>query len=186
MTNIHREYFDWQSIGVHAPGCRETLWEVRTLHRKRYKGGYEAGMRALCRSCSVVRELLASIGPEADPDSGDRLSGTSERTTAAAVVGYGSPAERVAGLWLHPGPPLLHGEPPGAYLLTADRRTPGAPAEVLGIVARQRGRRGGLLWTAGYGYHPPTNTTHGFKSRTAAVRWVAEQIHQNATEEAQA
>jgi hypothetical protein len=182
VTDIHREYFAWKSIGDHAPGCHQTLWEVRQIRTDRYEGGYEAGMRALCRGCGVVCELTCSIGPQADPDSGDPLSGTSEQTTTTAGIGYGLPAQQVAGLWLHPGPPRWRGEPPTAYLVTADRHTPKSPAEVLGIVARQRGSRSGLLWTAGYGYHPPTITAGGFKSRSAAVRWITDQIHRAARE----
>lgn len=183
MTPLHREYFDWQPIGDHAPGCRESRWEVRRLRRDRHDDGYEAGLRALCRSCGTVYQLVCVVNGQATW--GDDPSCASHQATTTGSLGYGLPAERVGGLWLHPGPPLWQSEPPREYLVTFTRQTPLTPAEVLGMVARQRGRRGGLLWTAAYGYRPAARASEGHKSRISAVRWLAEQLRE-ASEEATA
>lgn len=104
----------------------------------------------------------------------------SSETTHASEVGYGSKPERVAGVWLWPGPRIWHGDGRGpvAYFITATKDRPRCPEDVVGRVAWSLGPRGGIRWSAGLGC-----TGHGtvlesagqtWPSRRAAVAWVAE------------
>ncbi|MEV8635849.1 hypothetical protein AB0395_29755 [Streptosporangium sp. NPDC051023] len=184
MSRLSGAYFDWQPIGQHLAGCRRPAWDVQALRRDdRLDGGYEAGMRVVCWSCGTVRELTARIGPEQHTDTGEALSSAAERLTAAWVTGYGQPAVKAAGLWLHPGPAMLArpGAEPCGYLVTATSTTPRTPADVLGAIAQGRGRRGGLMWTASVGYDPATATATGLPSRTAATRWITARIERKAS-----
>ncbi|MEV8638629.1 hypothetical protein AB0395_43930 [Streptosporangium sp. NPDC051023] len=167
-------YFDWRPIGQHAAECRRPAWEIQTMRRDQFNGSYQAGMRAVCWSCGSVHELTAVIGPE-QPEDGGRLAEVSERSMATWVIGYGQSAVKAAGLWLHPGPALLGrpGNPACGYLVTTTPATPRTPADVLGVIAQARGKRGSLVWTAALGYDPATATVQGLPSRMAAARWIA-------------
>ncbi|MFC3983203.1 hypothetical protein [Streptosporangium jomthongense] len=183
MSNLRHAYFNWCPVG-HLPGCRRPAWDVQTLRLERPGGMSELGMRAVCWSCGTVHDLTAHIAPDTDPnpdvDVNEMRSEAHLRLTATWVTGYGQPALRSAGLWLHPGPAVLRriGTPPDpvGYLVTTTPAVPRTATDVAGVITRRRGPRGGVVWSAGVGYDPPTATRHGLPSRTAGARWIAATI----------
>ncbi|MEU1731353.1 hypothetical protein [Streptosporangium sp. NPDC020145] len=181
MSNLRHAYLNWRPVG-HLPGCRRPAWDVQTLRLERPGGVSELGMRAVCWSCGTVHDLTAHIAPDTDPnpDVDEMRSEADLRLTATWVTGYGQPALRSAGLWLHPGPAVLRriGTPPDpvGYLLTATPAVPRTATDVAGVITRGRGARGGTVWAAGVGYDPPTAARHGLPSRGAAARWIAAAI----------
>lgn len=166
-------YFEYNPVNGHAPGCRREgsdLWEVTRYAYESFSGETkETTVRLLCAECGAA--VFFSI------------DGTlAEEHTDVSVIGFGSRPERVAGLWLHPGPVLWRGEGhgPARFYVTRSKGRPRAPEDVLGAVAWRFGPRGGIRWNAGLGLTPhgiiQTSADSDFTSRRAAVAWIAAQL----------
>jgi hypothetical protein len=162
-------YFDFQPLAGHAKGCPRQgtdVWETTRYRLSSFRGDKtETTIRIACRSCGVVHFERAD-------------SDLSTETTHASQIGYGGEPEKVAGVWLWPGPRIWYGDDrgPQAYLITAGKETPRQREDVLGIVGWHLGKRGGIRWSAGL-----RRTDHctvlapagkDFGSRRAAVAWV--------------
>lgn len=171
--NIRSLYFGYEPVREHAPGCpREgsDLWEATRFTNESYGGQVrETVFRFVCAECGAAAFFRTDGAP-------------GEERTHASTIGFGSKPERVAGLWLHPGPLLLHGDGrgPAAFYVTRTKDRPREPGDVTGVVAWQLGPRGGVRWRAGLGVteHGSAGTVAGsdFSSRRAAVAWIAGQL----------
>jgi hypothetical protein len=175
-------YFEYQPAAGHLEGCprRGTdVWEVTRFRWESYSGDKtEITVRLACFECGVVHFDRADSDP-------------STETTHASEVGYASKPEKVAGVWLHAGPRIWHGDDRGplAYLITGSKETPRRTEDVLGKVGWTLGSRAGVRWSAGLGC-----TGHGtvrkaaeqtWSSRRAAVAWVVANTAASAPEEEQ-
>jgi hypothetical protein len=166
-------YFDYRPAAGHLESClrRGTdAWEV-TRHVSRSYGDddkSEVTIRLACHDCGVVHFESA------------RSENLSTEIAHGSEIGYGSRPERVAGLWLWPGPRIWHGDGrgPTVYLITATKDRPTRPEDVLGKVGWCLGRRGGIHWSAGVGCGRYGSVLEAaeqtWPSRRAAVAWVAE------------
>jgi hypothetical protein len=171
--NLRSLYFKFQPVAGHMPGCTRAgtdLWEVTRFTRDWDGDTRQTTFRFACHDCGVV--AFESIdGPMA-----------SVEHTHASEIGYGSRPEKVAGLWLHPGPRIWHGDDrgPTAYYVTRTKDRPQSPDDVAGVVGWHLGPRHGIRWSAGL--HPTDHgtvtTTSGqdWSSRRAAVAWIAAQV----------
>lgn len=179
---ISEHYFEFDRL-EHRDGCKlfgTGMWEVA---RMRIEAGPvfaedQVVTRMLCRQCAAVHLVAA------DADK--------RRATSIDQIGYGGRPERAAGLWLHPGPPMFPGDDDGPweYYASGSPDAPARPEDVIGLIARRHGQRGGTLWRAGYGvrkgtyrgYHVDRQGPHYFRSRAAAAKWLAAQHAQALTE----
>lgn len=164
-------YFQFRPVAGHLAGCSREgtdVWESTRFTWEGFDGETkETTFRFACDECGVV--AFESVdGPM-----------SSLECTHASQVGYGSRPERVAGLWLHPGPRLWRGDEHGpcAFYVTHGKDRPRQPGDVAGIVAWHLGKRGGVRWSAGleateYGT-AKTAAGQDFASRRAAVAWIA-------------
>ncbi|MFI8365298.1 hypothetical protein ACIGD1_34740 [Streptomyces sp. NPDC085612] len=197
-------HLEWEPFS-HRADCSKPVWEVdhQIVYdklRHRHEGpehacpNEECGhrdhydritVRLLCRACDTVR----LIGGEEHTN----------ETTTTARIGYGQPPKRVAGLWLYPGPPLLHlreYNTPGAYLCSRERVDRLSEKDIVGAVSEGRGKRGATVWHAAVGpeFHPPARGLSGyavwaknsgekpFTSVTAAAKWVAAELDATAND----
>lgn len=169
--NAHRLYFEYQPVAAHAPDCprQDTeLMEVTRAERTNFDGQLtKETYRFACSKCGAAVFVTS-----------DRA--LSIEYTGADQIGFGSKPERVAGLWLHPGPRMFYRDEKGPtrYLVTRDRERPREPGDVVGVTAWSPGPRGGVRWWAGTGYDERGYVTANageqhFRSRKAAVEWIA-------------
>lgn len=165
-------YFEYWSVAEHLEGCSRRGTDVWEVTRYRWELRYsvdktEVTLRMACHECGVAHF------ERADAD-------LSVETSSASEIGYASKPEKVAGVWLWPGPRIWYGDErgPACYLITATRERPRKPADVLGKVAWSLGSRGGVRWSAGLGCteHHTVAVAAGqhWPSRRAAVAWVTE------------
>ncbi|MFI6912722.1 hypothetical protein [Streptosporangium sp. NPDC050284] len=187
-TGVHYEYFAWQPV-EHRPGCARG-WVVRQQGEESPDGTTrQAAVQLVCPlpdGCGKVVEFEFDNEPTTTPSGGpgDRWKW---HTMTVDQVGYGSSPLPVAGVWLHPGGPLLrywnNGEGPAYYVVTESAERPSDWSQVLGVIgqARTRGRQLASRWYAHANYQPlsaawhryqPRDTTDRLKSQAAAVRWV--------------
>lgn len=169
-TDIKSLYFDYTSPVWHEPGCSHAIGGQLDVGLYRYEGReiQEFTLRLMCPGCGAV----TFVSMNGEPDM--------ERTDTSAI-GFGLKPEKVAGLWLHPGPPLWRGEEhgPTKFYVTRTKDRPRAPEDVDGIVGWSPGRRGGIHWQAElaavkYDMVVAKETAdRDFKSRPAAVKWIA-------------
>jgi hypothetical protein len=173
-THIASVYFRFGPVAGHLPDCPRAgtgIWEVTRHARDGLNGETrETTIRVACFDCGVVRFETFNGAP------------MSTETTHASETGYGSRPEKVAGLWLHPGPRIWHGDDrgPTAYYVTRTKDRPRVPADAIGIVGWHLGKRHGVRWGAGL---QPTDygtvaraADQDWPSRRAAVAWIAAQI----------
>jgi len=162
-TTAH--YFEFTGY-AHAAGCAAGPgWEVAQHVERGSKGEPgEVTLRLVCRSCGVV--YLQTFASEP----------VTWWCTTVRHIGYGSPPVLVAGLWLHPGRQFSDDGGPETYLVTTGRATPSEKTELVGAVAWRQGPRGSRIWTAAFGFEPAIAHADGFRSRRAAVWWIADQI----------
>jgi len=170
-TGIDGLYFDYGPAAAHTAGCPRAgtdVWEVTRHQYASYSGDRtEVTIRLACHDCGAVHFER----------SGHELA---TENTHASQIGYASKPDRVAGLWLWPGPRIWPGDDrgPASYLITAAKDRPRRPEHVLGRVAWSLGRRGGIRWSAGLGCGPGggvlTASGQTWTSRRAAVAWVAQ------------
>lgn len=182
----------------HRDGCARPVWEVdqqaeTDARRDRRGGGHscpaedcghhdhydKVTVRLLCRSCAMVHLI-----------SGEERSST---MTTTASTGYGQPPKKTGGLWLYPGPPLLHwpSAGPSGYLCSRKHVERLAPEDVVGALGEGRGPRGAVTWSAGAlptwkpsvtgsGTFPLPTWTKGadaqFRTVAAAAKWVKAQV----------
>lgn len=169
-------YFEYESMCWHEPGCPQADGDQWQVTRHVYYGigseDEETTLRFLCEQCGSI-VLLAFKGiPEPEFSSTDAL-------------GFGAKPERVAGLWLHPGPRLWEGEEHGHsdYYVTRTKDRPRTPEDVAGVVGFGLGPRGGIRWRAGLGANEygraKTVAEDPFKSRPAAVKWITEHLDED-------
>lgn len=166
----HRLYFGYQSAARHAPDCPRKgtgLMEVSKSVELDFHGQVrEETYRFACGKCGTAFFVYS------DHD-------LSTESTSASQIGFGSKPQKVAGLWLHPGPRLAYFDQNGPwnYLVTRDSQRPASPSDVVGKTGWHCGKRGGVRWSAGTGYDEHGYVTraadHDFGSRTAAVKWIA-------------
>jgi len=164
-------YFGYTPVADHLEGCRfrgTDVWEVtrHTEHVPSWSDRQpEITLRLACHECGAVTFRISD-------------GEGSFETTHADQVGYAGKPEKVAGVWLHPGPRIWYGDErgPARFYVTATKDRPRQPGDVLGMVGWSLGRRGGVRWGAGVGC-----TGHGtvlraseqtWTSRRAAVAWV--------------
>jgi hypothetical protein len=171
VHRTHELYFGYRPADSHLPDCSRKgtgLMEVtRAVELDFHDEVTSERYRLACSKCGTA--VFVAADGELDRES-----------THASRIGFGSPPERVGGLWLHPGPPLLRDDPhgPWEYLVTRDREQPREPGDVAGRIRRDLGPRGGISWQAGIGYSEAGLVTRTagqqFPSKRAAVRWIAE------------
>lgn len=177
MPSIARQYLQYQPVSGHLDGCTRgpDKWEV--AQHTEYGFGERShevrstSLRLSCPECGQIR-LMGADGA------------LSEEYTGSDALGWGSAPERVAGLWLWAGPPLLRGQGPDAYYVTTHKLRPAAPGHIAGIIGR--GRKSARFnaaewWFAGLGCNElgmarRSGPEEGFRSRTAAAKWLAGQI----------
>lgn len=162
-------YFGYGPAAGHAPGCVRhgtDTWDVTRFTRLGTGDqADETVIRLACDKCGVI--TFASFD-------GDRTT----ETTHADVIGFGSKPEKVAGLWLHAGPPFWYGDDrPECYYVTVTKDRPQRPEDAAGIVAWSRGPRGGTRWQAAHGLtergRAREQAGRNFPCRRAAVEWIA-------------
>ncbi|MEU9535855.1 hypothetical protein AB0D00_26550 [Streptomyces sp. NPDC048213] len=197
-------HLEWQPL-THGRDCAKPVWEVdqQTMFgalRSRYEGrehscpNEECGhgdrydritVRVLCRSCGTVH----------------LINGEEQHivTTTTVRTGYGQPPKKVAGLWLYPGPPLLHlrdYDSPGAYLCSREKVDRLSEKDIVGSITEGRGKRGRTVWHAAIGpnFYPPSRGLSGyavwakntgekpFTSVTGAAKWVVAELDAAAAE----
>lgn len=194
MSSVQTTYLDWEAL-AHGPGCRYPQWSVdlsteynafrgrreRPEHSCPNEGCGHADrmdrttVRIVCVSCGVA--FLLS-GESAD-----------QQRSSTEEVGFGQAPRRVAGLYLWPGEPLLHGwgtgvdTGPWGWLVTRNRVARVRAADVVGEIACSRGPRGGSQFAALAGPSPKgtyghphvryTDAVDGLKSVAAAAKWIA-------------
>ncbi|MDX3204280.1 hypothetical protein [Streptomyces scabiei] len=167
---IENAYFGWNEL-THTEHCPAPAWGIDVRHdlgirptsdtavrhgcpdqHCAHEGGLDrVTVRVICRSCDTAHLIT-----------GESLTRT---TTDTAALGYGQPPTEMAGLYLWPGRPVLHGWGPGPsglddkpheYLVTAsipaDRLT---PEDCVGALGRHRTAGGHLRWWAGAIPTPP-------------------------------
>jgi len=172
--DIHRLYFEFGPVAAHRAGCPQRgsdVWEV-TRHQDKHSGGEtrRTTLRYACHRCGAVA-FETFDGPDA-----------AFEPTHATQTGYGAGPERVAGLWLWPGPRIWPGDARGplACYVTRGKDRPRRPEDTVGVVGWHLGRRGGIKWSAGLGctdHHTVTvSAGQDFASRRAAVAWIAAQL----------
>ncbi|MDN3356033.1 hypothetical protein [Actinomadura sp. DC4] len=176
--SLHHTYFGHQPLNGHHPDCVAAgptgnggweaaiaIDEIPFVDPKTGDRGYrrECGLRLLCRSCGAVIQLHA--------DDADAL-----HYTNVTELGYGSKPERCAGMWLHPGAPLLPGEGPYDYYVTDSPHPPADESQVAGVISRFVTKRGAKQWLAAYGQRQGggaiSRTDEHFKTKAAAVKWI--------------
>lgn len=184
MEHIGRQYFSYEPVTGHTSECTQgpaSRWEVSTYVE--YGFGEEDGdvrhenLRLTCTECSAVRFYRSGY-----PDYGLGLK--IDRTTTDEV-GFGSAPERVAGMWLWPGPLATYAEKhgPESYFVTAYKVRPSSPGAVVGIIGWSKNlsrSNGALRWRAGIGCTDWGSIKEAapdyFTSKTAAAKWVAAQL----------
>lgn len=172
--SIRSLYFDFVPAAGHGPGCPRhgsNEWEVTRCLDTRYDGEVRrTTLRYACHQCgAVVFETFDGRPASFQP-------------SHASETGYGSRPERVAGLWLWPGPRIWPGEErgPASYYVTRGKDRPREPGEAVAVIGWHLGPRGGVRWTAGLrptGHGTVTaRADQDFASRRAAAAWVAGQL----------
>lgn len=171
---IEHTYFGWNQL-THTTTCASPSWDIDVRHdlgiRPLADGtilhgcpdqncGHEGALdrvtvRVICRSCDTAHVIT-----------GESLTCT---VTTTQSLGYGQAPREVAGLYLWPGRPVLHGWGPGRsglddqpyeYLVTAtlvDRLT---PDDCVGAIGRHRTAGGKPRWWAGAVQTPPPPRIH--------------------------
>jgi hypothetical protein len=167
-------YFGFGPVAGHAEDCPHhgtDIWEVTRYRETRFGGEIrETVIRLACHECGVVH--LETIDGE---------PGTTE-TTSGAEIGYAARPERVAGLWLWPGPRMFYRDEHGpmSFYVTEAKTRPRSPAETVGIVGWGLGPRGGTRWQAGMGVSGHRTVVvraeQDFTSRRAAAAWIAGEL----------
>jgi hypothetical protein len=177
VRDIGTQYFGFQPAAQHRKGCSRIssdTWVVTRHTWTSFDGETtETTFRLACFECGAV----TFIGLDGEYRT---------EATSVADIGFGAKPERVAGLWLHPGPHLIRGDDygPEAFYVTRGKDRPRDPADVLGIVARHFGPRRGIKWAAGLGVteygRAKTGVRLDFGSKRAAVAWIAAQPNDDA------
>ncbi|MFJ6659674.1 hypothetical protein ACIQNG_25475 [Streptomyces sp. NPDC091377] len=197
MTSVLETYLGWEQPG-HLAGCKRPSWlvDIRT-DRDEFRGRdggdahkcaneecghgdrYERStVRIVCPSCQaavVVRGEDASVR---------------RGTVANLTHGYGLPARTVAGLLLWPGEPWLRlgrydSAEPYDFLVTGKGVTRPAEADVVGVITRRSGKRGGVVWSAAARPSPGrysrfnwgvSNEDCPARTIAAAAKWIADRL----------
>jgi hypothetical protein len=163
-------YFHYQPVGGHVPDCpaaADGVWEVAEYHRDNL-AGRETVLRMVCRQCGGARFFTSHE--------------MTYESTNVANIGFGAKPERVAGLWLHAGPPLWQGHKwgPTAFYVTTTKERPRAFADVAGIIGWRQGKRGGQRWDAGTGCSDYGSIQAGagrdFNTKHAAAAWIKSEL----------
>jgi hypothetical protein len=169
---INELYFGYSPAAYHIQGCPRhgtDTWDVTRFTRfGTHDEVAETVIRLACDKCGLV--AFTSFD-------GERTT----ETTHADVIGFGRKPEKVAGLWLHAGPPFWYGDDrPERYYVTTTKDRPQRPEDAAGLVAWSAGPRGGVRWQAGLGLTERGAGRQGagrdFPSRRAAVEWIASAI----------
>ncbi|WP_405960558.1 hypothetical protein OG235_24500 [Streptomyces sp. NBC_00024] len=166
---IENTYFGWGQL-PHTTTCTSPAWDVDVRHdlgtrpltaaelthhcpdeHCAHTGAFDrVTVRVICRSCGTAHVIT-----------GEALART---VTTTQALGYGQAPRQIAGLYLWPGRPVLHGYGPGRsglddqpyeYLVTTtlvDRLTPG---DCVGAIGRHRTAGGHPRWWAGAIPTPP-------------------------------
>jgi hypothetical protein len=166
---IETAYFGWSQL-THTDPCPAPSWDIDVRHDAGIRPHADRAVthgcpdqhcthdsdfgrvtvRVICRGCDTAHVIT-----------GESLTRT---TTVTAALGYGQAPRQIAGLYLWPGRPVLHGWGPGPsglddqpheYLVTTaltDRLTPG---DCVGAIGRHRTAGGHPRWWAGAVQVPP-------------------------------
>ena len=179
--HIAQQYFKYETLGGHRPDCKRApdSWEVtrwieyRPFPKEDEDEIRKTSLRLYCPECQKVEFF------EADGTLERKFSDTEE-------TGWGRPPVRMGNLWLWPGPELLRGcgLGPDAYYVTTDRLRPFQPSHVAGVIGQ--GRRSARMnaavrWYASlgctdYGSGKLPGPEDGFRTPTAAAKWIAGQL----------
>ncbi|MFJ4515244.1 hypothetical protein [Streptomyces sp. NPDC088816] len=195
MTSVIETYLGWQEP-EHLADCRRPHWSVdfRTDddefrdrhggdkhdcpnedcdHGDRYR---RTTVRIVCTSCQAAVVICG----EAD--------GIGRGMTANTTHGYGLPPRKLAGLLLWPGEPWLgigrlRSADPHDFVVTALGVKRVTEADVVGVIAQSRGKRGAVTWSAGAlptpGRYCRINwgrtNEDTLRSVAAAAKWIAAQ-----------
>lgn len=149
---IEHTYFGWTQLS-HTESCATPTWDIDVRHDTGIRPHADRAVthgcpdqhcthdsdfgrvtvRVICRGCDTAHVIT-----------GESLART---VTTTDALGYGQAPRQIAGLYLWPGRPVLHGWGPGAsglddqpheYLVTTalvDRLTPG---DCVGAIGRHR------------------------------------------------
>ncbi|MFE5159675.1 hypothetical protein ACFRNT_14365 [Streptomyces sp. NPDC056697] len=201
MSTVQTAYLGWEAL-EHRPDCRRPSWEVdvRTERGGRDLRSYsdderrkhscpdeycthgntfdQITVRIVCRSCGLAHLI-----------SGEESEDTGRTSTDVKHLGYGMDPRRIAGLYLWPDAPLMHGwgdDEPWGFLATRERVDRVTAADVVGEIQQGRGKRGGVVWSAAavpapdgsYGVGPVrwSRATKDLRSVAAAAKWIAAQV----------
>lgn len=181
--HIGHQYFGYRPVPGHASECTQgpaSRWEVAT-HVDYGFGEHDRevrreSLRLTCTECGAVRfyGTTPDFGPGLEVD-----------ITTTAGLGFGAAPERVAGVWLWPGPLALYAEKhgPESYLVTAYKVRPSSPGAVVGLIGWGRNlarSNGAVRWHAGVGCTEWGSIKEAapdhFTSKTAAAKWLAGQL----------
>lgn len=184
FDHIGRQYFGYEPVSGHTDDCTQgpgSKWEV-SIYVEYGFGEHDQdvrheNIRLTCTECGAVRYYRT--GHE------DYGFGLKRDHTSTAEVGFGAAPERVAGVWLWPGPLMEFAEKhgPESYLVTAYKVRPTSPGAVVGLIGWGRNAariNGAIRWHAGLGctdWGSIKDPAPGpFTSRTAAAKWIAAQL----------
>lgn len=174
-------YFKYESTGGHQPGCKRgpDSWEVtRYIEYRMFPKDDEheiqrTSLRLYCPECGKIEFF--------------RVAGHIDRQFSDTdITGWGQAPIRMGNLWLWPGPELIrgYGLGPDAYYVTTDKIRPRDPGQVAGVIGQ--GRRSARanasvrfyasLGCTEYGRGKQPGPEDGFRTPTAAAKWIAGQL----------
>jgi len=193
--NIRETYFGWRELSHHRD-CLRPAWAIDVREDEGFRPSYGGArgqhdctdedcehssryprttVRVICRSCRSAHVIR-----------GEALS---DFHTTTKRVGFGEEPRRLAGLFLWPGEVWFDNEP-HEWLVTSRQVARVQRPDLAGRISEGRGPRGGKQYSAvavpsaegtyGYGENRWARAHEGFKSLSAAAKWVAEQNHEGA------
>ncbi|MGW4733857.1 hypothetical protein ACWEQC_32625 [Streptomyces shenzhenensis] len=212
MTTPLDTYLGWEQP-EHLTGCKRPAWDV-TFRREEsaYRSSWH-GAPAPKHACPepeedcghgnfftklVVRIVCASCGA-AQVITGEDTPDTGVSTTSTRWLGYGLPPRRAAGLLLWPAHPWLDvgravSAEPHDFVVTGPKARQVTDDTVVGQIAQNRGKLGGLVWSAlavpdpkgQFGFGPRIRFAHAHDGRgrggtplrtvNAAARWIGARL----------
>ncbi|MEU9972315.1 hypothetical protein [Streptomyces sp. NPDC051014] len=210
MISALDTYLGWETPR-HFKGCKRPVWDVTLRTDENEYRPHQLGEPAPKHSCAeefcshsnkydrlTVRILCRSCGAAIVVRS-EESKETGRTETSTKWTAYGLPPRQMAGLLLWPAVPWLDfgrasSDEPHDFVITRTGVKEVTKDTVVGQLAQDRGRRGGLLWTATavpdpdgeFGWGTPIRWAHrndgrgqgGSPLRTlrGAARWVGARL----------
>jgi hypothetical protein len=179
---IEHTYFGWSQL-THTDPCPAPSWDIDVRHDAGIRPHADRAVthgcpdqhcthdsdfgrvtvRVICRGCDTAHVIT-----------GESLTRT---TTVTAALGYGQAPRQIAGLYLWPGRPVLHGwgsdDRVRQYLVTAELVDRLAPEHCVGSISGHFNAAGDRLWIASAtaaALVPPRSPLDGSVPRLAFAR----------------